>query len=110
MLIRIATSTRNLALLILQAESCSTRSKLSLLEMSDLFSKGAGRFYSTHNRSVKLMAGSSLYTYGYFIEPVSGHSYMSIILIRNFLHFMSRISSSRKDLHSICKSDVMCDM
>ena len=76
----------------------------------NLFSQGAERFYSTYNRSVKVMADLPLATHRYLIEPVSGQPHMSIILIRNFLNFISSIKNSNKlvlkQLYEITKSDV----
>jgi hypothetical protein len=76
----------------------------------DLFSQGAEKFYSTYNRSVKVMADLPYATHRYLIEPVSGQQHMSIILIRNFLNFINRIKQSPKPvlrhLYSIVKADV----
>ena len=76
----------------------------------DLFSQGAERFYSTYNRSVKVMADLPYATHRYLIEPVSGVQHMTITLIRNFLNFINKIKQSPKavlrHLYSIAKSDV----
>ena len=76
----------------------------------DLFSKGAASFYSTYNRSVKVMADLPFATHRYLIEQVSGQQHMSTTLIRNFLKFILSIRNSTKpvlrQLYSITKSDV----
>ena len=76
----------------------------------DLFSQGAERFYSTYNRSVKVMADLPYATHRYLIEHVAGQEHMSITLIRNFLNFIHKIKQSSKavlrHLYSIAKSDV----
>ena len=76
----------------------------------DLFSQGAERFYSTYNRSVKVMADLPYATHRYLIEPVSGVQHMTISLIRYFLNFINKIKQSPiavlRNLYSIAKADV----
>ena len=76
----------------------------------DLFSQGAEKFYSTYNRSVKVMADLPYATHRYLIEPISGQQHMSITLVRNFLKFISSIKTSSKpvlrQLYGIAKADV----
>ena len=76
----------------------------------DMFSKGAEKFYSTYNRSVKVMAGLPYATHRYLIEPVSGQQHMSLTLIRNFIKFISKVRQSPKpvlrQLYSLAKADV----
>ena len=71
----------------------------------DLFSQGAVKFYSTYNRSVKVMADLP-----YLIEPLSGQQHMSITVTRNFLSFINKIKQSAKpvlrQLYNIAKNDV----
>ena len=76
----------------------------------DLFSQGATKFYSTYNRSMKVMADLPYATHRYLIEPLSGQQHMSITLIRNFLGFINKIKQSARpvlrQLYSITKDDV----
>ena len=73
----------------------------------NLFSQGADKFYSTYNRSVKIMANLPYATHRYLIEPVSGQNHMSTILIKNFIN---KVKSSPKpvlrQLLDIAKADV----
>ena len=75
-----------------------------------MFSQGAEKFYSTYNRSVKIMADLPYATHRYLIEPVSGQSHMSLTLIKNFINFISKVRDSPKlvlrQLYSIAKADV----
>ena len=64
----------------------------------DLFSQGAERFYSTYNRSVKVMADLPYATHRYLIEPVSGIQHMTITFIRNFFNFIDKIKQSPKPI------------
>ena len=76
----------------------------------NLFSKGAEKFYSTFNRSVKVMADLPYGTHRYLIEPVSEQQHMSLTLMRNFLNFISKVRNSPKQvlrqLYSVTKADV----
>ena len=76
----------------------------------DLFSQGAEKFYSTYNRSLKVMAELPLATHRYLLEPVSEQQHMSTTLIRNYLKFISSIKKSNKpvlrQLFEIAKADV----
>ena len=76
----------------------------------DIFSQGAEKFYSTYNRSVKIMADLPYATHRYLIEPVSGQPHMSLTLIKNFLNFIDKVRHSPKmvlrQLYSIAKADV----
>lgn len=69
------------------------------------------RFYSTYNRSVKVMADLPYATHRYLIEHVAGQEHMSITLIRNFLNFINKIKQSFRavlwHLYSISKCDVI---
>ena len=73
----------------------------------NLFSSGAKSFYSTYNRSVKLLADLPYATHRFLIEPLSGLQHMSIRVIRNFI---SSIRNSPipvlRQLYNIVKSDV----
>ena len=76
----------------------------------DLFSQGADRFYSTYNRSLKIMADLPLATHRNLLEPLFDQQHMSTTLMRNFLSFISSIKKSSKpvvkQLYSIAKDDV----
>ena len=76
----------------------------------DLFSHGADRFYSTFNRSLKIMADLPLATHRNLLEPLYDQQHMSITLMKNFVKFISSIKKSSKavlrQLYSIAKADV----
>ena len=76
----------------------------------NLFSQGAEKYYSTYNRSVKVMADLPFSTHRYLIEPIIEQPHMSITLIRNYLKFILSIKNSAKpvlrQLYSIAKNDV----
>ena len=55
-------------------------------QLWNLFSKVADKFYSTFNRSVKVMADLPFGTHRNLIEAVSGQQHMSLTLIRNYLN------------------------
>ena len=79
-------------------------------QLWDLFSQAAVKFYSTYNRSVKVMADLPYATHRYLREPLSGQQHMSITLIRNILSFINKIKQSAKpvlrQLYNIAKNDV----
>ena len=76
----------------------------------DLFSQGAEKFYSTYNRSVKVMADLPFSTHRYLIEPITEQPHMSITLIRTYIKFILSIKNSTKpvlrQLYCIAKNDV----
>ena len=76
----------------------------------DLFSQGAERFYSTYNRSLKVLGDLPFGTHRYLLEPLTNQQHMSITLFRNFLKFISSVKKTSKpvlrQLYSIAKSDV----
>ena len=76
----------------------------------NLFSQGAEKYYSTYNRSVKVMADLPFATHRYLIEPITEQPHMSITVIRNYLKFILSIKNSTKpvlrQLYSIAKNDV----
>ena len=76
----------------------------------NLFSQGAEKFFSTYNRSVKVMADLPFATHRYLIEPITEEPHMSITVIRNYLKFILSIKNSTKpvlrQLYSIAKNDV----
>ena len=65
-------------------------------QLLDLFGKEAQKFYSTFNRSVKVMAGLPVQTHRYLIEPVSNQKHMSIQLMQNFITYIEKIRNSPK--------------
>ena len=79
-------------------------------QLWNLFSKGADKFYSTFNRSVKVMADLPFGTHRNLIEAVSGQQHMSLTLIRNYLNFIQKVRQSSKQvmkqLYNVAKSDV----
>ena len=76
----------------------------------NLFSQGAEKYYSTYNRSVKVMADLPFATHRYLIEPITEEPHMSITVIRNYLKLILSIKKSTKpvlrQLYSIAKNDV----
>ena len=76
----------------------------------DPFSQGIEKFYSTYNRSLKVMADLPIATHRYLLESVSEQQHMSTTLVRNFLKFVTSIKKSSKpvlkQLFAIAKSDV----
>ena len=76
----------------------------------DLFSQGAEKFYSTYNKSLKVMADLPLATHRYLLESLSEQQHMSTTVIRHYLKFISNIEKSNKpvlrQLLSIAKADV----
>ena len=79
-------------------------------QLWDLYSTGADKFYSTYNRSIKVMAGLPYSTHRYLMEPLSGQSHMSIVVVKNFLSFITRIRESPKpvlrQLYQMTKNNV----
>ena len=75
----------------------------------NLFSSTATSFYSTYNRSVKIMANLPFATHRYLIEPLTGHHHMSITLIRNFINFINSIRNSKKSVLKQLYNIVKCD-
>ena len=76
----------------------------------DLFSRGAEKFYSTFNRSVKVMADLPYSTHRYLIEPLSEQQHMSLTLFRNYLNFIEKVKNSSKkvlrQMYTVAKADV----
>ena len=79
-------------------------------QLWDLFGAEAQKFFSTFNRSIKVMADLPYATHRYLIEPVSEQKHMSIQLIQNFVGFMEKIRNSTKQilkmLYQITRKDV----
>ena len=61
-----------------------------------LFTEDATRMESTWNKSVKLMMDLPLSTHRRLIEPLSGYTHISTVLIKRFLSFVSQIRKSGK--------------
>ena len=76
----------------------------------NISSEGAEKFYSSYNRSIKMMAGLPLATHRNLIEPLSGVKHMSSILIKNFWSFITKVKQSNKyvlrQMYEIAQSDV----
>jgi hypothetical protein len=79
-------------------------------QLLNLFSKGADKFYSTFNCSMKVMADLPFGTHRNLSGAVSGQQHMSLTLIRNYLNFIQKVRKSfkqvMKQLYSVAKSDV----
>ena len=75
----------------------------------NIFSKGAQKFFSTYNRSVKVMADLPYETHRYLIEPVTEQQHMSLTLIRDYLNFIQKVKNSSKQvlrqMYCVAKAD-----
>ena len=75
----------------------------------NLFSKGAQKFFSTYNRSVKVMADLPYETHRYLIEPVTEQQHISLTLIRDYLNFIQKVKNSSKQvlrqMYCVAKAD-----
>ena len=65
-------------------------------QLWNLFSPEAEKFYSTFNRSIKIMAEMPIAAHRYLIEPISSQKHMFVQPVQNYLGFIDRIKNHRR--------------
>ena len=79
-------------------------------QLWDLGSREVPKLESTFNRSVKIMFDLPWGTHRYFVEPLTGDTHLSRMLVKRYLSFIEKLETSKKTplktLLSIAKRDV----